>query len=93
MTVFQIDCTLHDYLEIACMFHYDVRVALQDGATVEGRAITTSTHPDKSEALELATDQGPISVMMEMITYLEVLTRNARFQRVDFTAVPSVKVN
>ncbi len=84
MTPARIDCTLHDYLEMACMFHYDVRVTLDDQSVVTGQAVTTSTESDKSEVLRLAGIHGPIAIRMDAIAYLEVLTENARFRSVDF---------
>ena len=81
-----IDCTLHDHLEITCLFHYDIRLTMKDGTSVEGRAVTTHTLGDKTELLELASVDGTQQVVMNEISYLEVLTPGARFAAVDFEA-------
>lgn len=46
-----IDCDLHDYLEIACMYHYCLRIELTDGTYLDAKALTTCTTADKEEFL------------------------------------------
>lgn len=42
-----IDCDLHDYLEIACMYHYWLRIELTDGTCFDAKALTTCTTVEK----------------------------------------------
>ncbi|BBP81860.1 hypothetical protein PHLH8_15020 [Pseudomonas sp. Pc102] len=44
-------CDLHDYLEIACLRSYRLRVELLDGEPFEARAQTTRTTTSKEEFL------------------------------------------
>jgi Rho-binding antiterminator len=46
-----IDCDLHDYLEIACMYHYWLRIELTDGTCFDAKALTTCTTVEKEEFL------------------------------------------
>ena len=36
-----INCGLYDYLEIACLYHYDLDIKLRDGTLLKGAAQTT----------------------------------------------------
>ena len=49
-----ISCDRHDYLEIACLRQYEVKLELIDNRYLTGTPITTETHADKSEWLILA---------------------------------------
>lgn len=66
---------LHDYLEIACLYGYRVKLTLKDGRVVEGKAVDTVTIADKREVLLLDTDG------MEALTLakLEMPTPGATF--------------
>mgnify|MGYP001375780969 CR=1 FL=1 len=46
-----VDCDLHDYLEIACLYHYLLRIELTTGEHFDARAVTTCTTADKEEFL------------------------------------------
>ncbi len=81
-----IDCALHDHVEIACLFRYDLEVELRDGRRVRGRARTTRTGADKLEVLVL---DGGQDIRLDRIARLRVLTPNARFDVVDFGEPPA----
>ena len=78
-----ISCDLHDYLEIACMYHYQVRFVLKDGNTIVGWAIDTITQ-DKREYL--LTDNGNEKQQIELnqLENLRVLNANAQFKEIVF---------
>lgn len=80
-----IDCALHDYLEIACLFRYHVRFTLTDGSSVEGRAVTTVTLKDRTEVVQLSGSSGLVIVPMHALSLMEVLTPRARFSVVEFS--------
>lgn len=44
-------CDLHDYLEIACLYRYWLRIELYDGEPFEAEAVTTETTASKEEFL------------------------------------------
>lgn len=79
-----IACELYDYIEIACMRHYDLRLTLKDGSEQAGQAITTRTGPDKIEYLVIQADGNSVDVPMHTLARLTVLNENAMFQDVDF---------
>jgi Rho-binding antiterminator len=79
-----IACDVHDYVEVACLFGYDLRLQLQDGSIVAGKAITTITRPDKTEVLQLRQGDSLTSVPLHELVHANVLTPNARFSQIEF---------
>lgn len=82
-----ISCELFDYIEIACMFGYHVRLTIRNGDTLVGKALTTQIDQDKHEQMIIQTDktgEQRQSVDTGTIKSLDVLTPNARFRHIDF---------
>ena len=76
-------CDLHDYLEIACMYGYQVRLTLNNLQILEGKAIDTLTTTDKREYLVIDNGQKQ-QIELNQLKKMQVLTANARFTEVDF---------
>jgi Rho-binding antiterminator len=81
----QIACELHDYIEIACMYRYQVQLILKDQSTVTGKAKDIVTDTEKRELLLLETNSGPQQIELASLDKLQVLTPNARFHEVIFS--------
>jgi Rho-binding antiterminator len=82
-----ISCDLHDYLEIACMYGYQVQLTLNNQQIIEGKAIDTMTSDDKREFLVIDLDHGhgpKKQVELNQIRKMQVLTPNAKFSEVTF---------
>ncbi|EQM71855.1 Rho-binding antiterminator [Pseudomonas tohonis] len=72
-------CDLHDYLEIACLHGYRLRVELSDGEPFEARALTTRTAASKEEFLRFD-DQR--EVRLDRLLAITPLDPGASFGRV-----------
>jgi len=81
----QISCDLHDYIEVACMYGYQVRLILKDQSTVEGKAKDILTDAEKREFLLLETASGSQQIELISLDKLQVLTANAHFSEVVFS--------
>ncbi|MCY1284098.1 Modulator of Rho-dependent transcription termination (ROF) [compost metagenome] len=77
-----LNCDLHDYLEIACMHDYRLRVELVDGPAFEARAVTTLTRA-KEEFFVLAANDGPRAIRLDRLLAITPLTPRASFGRVE----------
>ena len=79
-----IACDLHDYLEIACLYTYQVKLTLANGETFTGVPKTTRVE-DKKELLvfEVANTQQQ-KIETNKLKTMEVLTPNAKFTLVEF---------
>jgi len=78
-----ISCDLHDYLEIACLYGYQVRLTLKDHHIIEGKAIDTVTTAEKQEYLLIDAGQQQ-QVKLSQLKKLQVLTPHAKFKEVLF---------
>lgn len=77
-----IDCSLHDYIEIACLKQYRLRLELMDSSKIIGIAESTETRSDKSEWLLLRDGELPHSVRLDTIVAITPLTEGADFGRI-----------
>lgn len=77
-------CQEYDYIEIACLYHYPVRLTLKSGEVLEGQAQDTVWNEARQECLTL--DQGGTlrRVVLDTLATLEVLVENPHFQIVSF---------
>lgn len=83
MSKSSISCNLHDYVEIACLYRYQVKLTLRDRQTIEGKAIDTLSSANKCEYLLIDTGQKQ-QIELNQLKKLQVLTPNARFTEVIF---------
>lgn len=84
MTQQLIECELHDYIEVACMYGYQVRLILKDQQVLEGKAKDIVTTAEKHEYLLIDSDEGSQQVELVQLEKLQVLTPNAKFKEVVF---------
>lgn len=79
-----ISCDLHDYLELACMHGYRVRLTLKDHQILEGKALDTLTTAEKQEYLILGIGHEQSQIELNQLKKMEVLTPNSKFKEVSF---------
>ena len=84
MSQCSISCELHDYLEIACMYGYRVRLTIKNHQTIEGKAVDTVTTAEKREYLVIDNGHEKHEVELNQLVKMEVLTPNAKFKKVSF---------
>ncbi|BDX07526.1 Rho-binding antiterminator [Planctobacterium marinum] len=77
-----LSCDLHDYLEIICMFHYEVSITLKNDTDIDGKALDVGLNAERQEVLTLESKSGIEAVLVEQIKLIEVLTPGARFKQV-----------
>lgn len=81
-----IDCSLYDYIELACVHHYRVRIQLsvryagdEADASISGYAQTTRVVKEEGEFLQLKVDEHIGSVRLDHIVSMEALDDGASF--------------
>lgn len=81
-----INCHLHDYIEIACLYSLKISITLGGGEKVNGTAITTQTAPDKKEYLVINPEgkSGEKRIELIQIRRLQALTANPHFDCIEF---------
>ncbi len=78
-----IACELHDYIEVACMYGYQLKLVLKDGQVVEGRAVDIEQSTDKHEWLVISNGETR-KVDLITLAKMQVLTPQAKFTEVVF---------
>ncbi len=84
MTQQLIACELHDYIEVACMYGYQVRLILKNQQVFEGKAKDIVTTTEKREFLAIDNEQGTQQVELIQLEKMQVLTPNVQFKEVVF---------
>lgn len=79
-----IDCELHDFIEVACMYGYQVRLVLKNQQIIEGQAKDIVTTAEKREFLVIENEQGRQQVELITLDKMQVLTANAKFNEISF---------
>lgn len=77
-----LNCDLHDYLEIACLYGYTLDIELIDGQRLTARAITTRTASTREEFLDVDTAEGRREIRLDQLLAITPQDDNARFGRV-----------
>lgn len=83
MTQDAISCELHDFVEVACMYRYQLKLILKNNQVIEGKAIDIVNSPEGRECLVIDSDSRQ-QIELTRLTRMEVLTPNARFSEVVF---------
>jgi len=79
-----LQCDLHDYIEIVCLYNYTLQLTLSSGKQLTGTAVTTCYNDNRQECLLLKQSNSEQLVILEDITLLEVTTPNPHLQQVRF---------
>ena len=79
-----LNCDLHDYIEIVCLYHYPLKLTLSSGAVLTGTALTTRYNNQRQECLVIKQNYNEQQVVLEDIALLEVTVQNPHLQQVRF---------
>jgi Rho-binding antiterminator len=79
-----INCELHDFLEIACLYGYRVKLTLKDQKIIEGKALDVLTTTEKREYLIIDNGREQQQIESNQLSKMQVLTPNALFKEVFF---------
>lgn len=79
-----ISCELHDYLEIACMYGYRVKLTLKNQQIIEGKAVDVLTTAEKREFMVIDNGREQQQIEVNQFSKMQVLTANAKFKEISF---------
>jgi len=83
-------CDLHDYLEIACLYRYWLRIELRDGLAFDAQAFTTHTRRNADgeleEFLEVRVDDASREFRLDRLHAITPLSAQALFGKVALNA-------
>lgn len=78
-----ISCELHDFVEVACMYKYQLKLTLKNGEVIEGKAIDILSL-NQQERLVVDDSGEKKQVDLMVLAKMQVLTPNAKFSEVVF---------
>lgn len=79
-----ISCEQHDYIEIACLYNYRIRLTLDSGIQLEGMAVDTVRNHDKEECIKIREGSSDHLVELDSVTTMEALVENTHFKVISF---------
>ncbi|WP_213999195.1 Rho-binding antiterminator [Arsukibacterium sp.] len=79
-----LNCDLHDYVEIVCLYHYPLKLTLSSGEIVTGTADTTSYNDQRQECLVIIHADTKRLVLLDDIVLLQVTVANPHVKHVRF---------
>ena len=80
-----ISCNEHDYVEIACMYQYPIKLTMKTGEVTECIALDTQYNSEREECIKVSVGGTESEVIIGNISKLEVCIENPHFQQVSFT--------
>ncbi|NOH95986.1 Rho-binding antiterminator [Vibrio sp. 99-70-13A1] len=79
-----ISCNHYDYIEIVCLYKYEVLLTLKSGESIQGVANDTKRNENKQECILIKRETDSVLVVLDELVRLEVLTQNPKFKLVTF---------
>lgn len=77
-------CDLQDYLEIACLFKYEIRILCNDDTSTQGIARDVFSKQGK-ETLVMDCDGNAAYIDTSTMVSMDVITPGARFSHISFS--------
>ena len=79
-----IDCAVHDYVEIACLYGFDLTLKLDDNTTRQGKALDVKLNANRDECLVLEEEGKAHQVVLNRVKSMRVINDNPHFEIVEF---------
>ena len=79
-----IDCKNYDFVEIACMHRYPIKLTLRDSSIVKGVAIDTQRNNEREECIKIDSGNTEQLIVLDEISIFEVCIDNPHFTHVRF---------
>lgn len=80
-----ISCDQHDYIEIACMYRYPIKLTMKSGSVIECTALDTQRNDNGEECIKVAFRGVENLVELDGISKLEACVGNPHFNIVCFS--------
>lgn len=81
-----LNCHLYDYLELACLRGYHLRIELCDGSMLTAQALSIEARRDQGEFLKVASATGEQQLRLDYLKAITALDVGAAFERIEFVA-------
>ena len=79
-----IACDQHDFIEIACLYHFEVVLQLKTGDEITGIAQDTTLNSEREECISLLKNKMIELVALSSIATMRAVAQNRHFDCVIF---------
>lgn len=79
-----LSCDQHDYIEIACLYNYSVKLWLNAGVLLECTCLDTLYNDNKKECIKVLVEDKQQVIQLETILKIQAITINPYFETVNF---------
>ena len=79
-----LNCHLHDYIELSCLYRLPIRVMLKEGGSVEGVAKDVVLNDQRQECLLLDDKENECLIILVEIKSMQALQKNSHFDLIEF---------
>lgn len=79
-----LNCHIHDYVEIACLYQILVRLTMKDSISFEGVAQDIVLNDSRQTCLLIKNDDGAHELILDKIQSMQALIENQHFNLVKF---------
>lgn len=77
-------CEQHDYIELACVYLYQVNLTLKSGEQVKGQALDTLYNDEREVCLCLKQNEELQLVVLDQIASMKACQQNPHFNIISF---------
>jgi len=77
-----LSCQQYDYIEIACMYRYPIKLIMNSGSVLHAKALDTARNEKRQECIKVLIDENEKLIVLDDIARLEVTISNPHFQSV-----------
>lgn len=77
-------CEQHDYIELVCVYLYQVKLTLKNGSQVKGQALDTLYNDDREACLCLKQNDEIQLIVLDNIASMAACEQNPHFSAVSF---------
>ncbi|WP_068547707.1 Rho-binding antiterminator [Thalassotalea crassostreae] len=79
-----ISCEQHDYVEIACMYNYLIKLTLKSGDEITGIAVDVKRNTSREECIKIKVNNSEQLCVLDSVSKMEALADNPHFKVVSF---------
>ncbi|MDU0355344.1 Rho-binding antiterminator [Paraglaciecola aquimarina] len=79
-----ITCNQYDYIEIACMYRYPIKLTLRSAEVITGIAQDTGRNSAGEECINVSVSNNETMIVLTEITKLEACSDNPHFSTLSF---------
>lgn len=79
-----ISCENYDYIEIACIYRYLVKLKMKSGNVIECIALDTALDSNRVECIKVETHGSISLIVLDEISLLEACIENPHFDLITF---------